>query len=339
MSKITILIPHYKTGMMTAYTVSELLTYTHGSEVDIVVIDNNPGDGSIEYLNPFLKWIGIVEYPKNKLQSHGIAFDYVLPLIKTEYFLTLESDAFPTKAFLPYYRSIIECGFDMGGSLLTLSGGSFLHPAGGIYKTSLWHECKKHCEEMPYDYFPNMLLRDNFKMHTMIHRDYLDQVLENPDDWFELSDDYKPYSRKLAEEKRDHYKPVCGPFHDGRGGRQENIKTFGGRTWESEAPFAISNPKWQKIIGRVGEEPGQALFYWAKSMGKRIFYIPTEVKWMPGKEHRQQEYTLNEAGIKHLWAISAYHDYTPEDEKDVAKIKQSIPEHLYGTLPPNQRIK
>jgi hypothetical protein len=176
-------------------------------------------------------------------------------------------------------------------------------------------------------------------MHTMIHRDYVDQVLENPEDWFELSDDYKPYSRKLAEEKRDHYKPVCGVFHDGRGGRQEHIKTFGGRTWESEAPFALYSPKWQKIIGRVGEEPGQALFFLSVALGKKWFNIPTEVRWLPGKENRQQEYTLNEAGIKHLWGVSAYHNHTPVGDEEVARIKQSIPDVLYETLPPNQRIK
>lgn len=337
---ITILIPHYKTGMMTAYTIAQILKYKGDHDVKIVVIDNNAGDGSAEYLRPFLNEITYWCYPKDKLQSHGIAFDWAIPKIKTDWILTLESDSYPIKeGFLDYYEKIIEGDFDMGISLLTLSGGSYGHPAGSIYRTSLWHECKEYCDSMPYKYFPNMLMRDNFKAHLMVHESILNRFLENPDDWIELSPDYKPYYPKLAEEKCSHYSPVVGPFHNGMGGRQESIHNFGGRTWESDASFIIYNQKWQKIVGRMGYEPGQFLYYYAVAMGKQIFEVPTEVKWLPGKENRQQEYTLNKAGIKHIWAVSAYHEYTPEDEKDVAKIKQSIPVELYNTLPPNQRIK
>lgn len=325
--------------MMSAYTVAQILKFKENHEVDLIIVDNNSGDGSIEYLDPFVKEITIVNYPKDKLQSHGIGIDYVLPHIKTDYFLTLESDSYPVKPFLDYYEQVINGGFDMAASLLTLSGGSYGHPAGSLYKKSIWHECKKYCDEMPYKFFPNMLLREGFKMHTMIHVDYLDKVLENPEEWFELTDDYKPYSKEMALKKMEHYSPVCGPFHDGRGGRQESVKTFGGRTWESEAPFALYNSRWQKIIGRVGEEPGQALYYWSVAMKKKIFQIPIEIKWLEGKENRQQEYTLNEAGIKHAWGVSAYHGYTPEGDEYVAKIKQELPEKLYNTLPPNQRIK
>lgn len=337
---ITLIFCHYKTWMMSAYTVAQILKYKGAHQVDLIVVDNNSADGSMEYLRPFVDDIKIVNYPKDKLQSHGIGVDYVLPSIRTEYFITLESDSFPIKeGFLDFYENIIEGGFDIGISLLTLSGGSYGHPAGSIYKTSLWHECSEYCKTMPYKYFPNMLMRDNFKAHLMIHESIIDKFLENPDDWIELSEDYKPYTKERAEEKLAHYSPVVGPFHNGMGGRQESIHNFGSRTFETDAPFIIYNPKWQKIIGRMGYEPGQFLYYYAVATGKQIFEIPTEVKWLPGKENRQQEYTLNKAGIKHLWAISAYHNYTPESEKEVAKIKQSIPEQLYSTLPPNQRIK
>lgn len=338
--KITILIPHYRVGPMVAFTVAQILKYKGNHEVDIVVIDNNAGDGSIEYLDPFLKDITIVNYPKDRLQSHGIAFDYVLPEIKTKYFLTLESDSYPTKpGFLDYYKSIIEGGFSMAGSLLTLSGGSYIHPAACLYSKSLWDECNEYCKTIPYAYFPAALLRDNFNMHTMIHESILDRVLENPEDWFELAADYKPHSREAMIEKTKHYSATKGPFHNGMGGRQEHIKTFGGRTFESDAPYIIYNPKWNKIIGRAGYEPGQFLHYYAISQNKKIINIPTTVKWLPGKENRQQEHTINEPGLLHIWAVSAYHNYTPEDEKEVALIKQSIPDQLYSTLPPNQRIK
>lgn len=341
--QITVLIPHYKTGKMTAYTLSKLLEFKGNHDVKIVVIDNNAGDGSAEYLTPFLNEVCYCQYPKEVLQSHGVAYNFALEngMVDTPYFITLESDSFPTRPnWIYYYKDLIDNGCDMAASYLKLSGGSFGHPAGALYKKSLWEEMKQYCDSMPYSYFPNMAMRDNFPMHLMVHDRILDQFLENPDDWIELSSGYKPYSRKLAEEKLLHYSPTCGPFHDGRGGLQESIKTFGDRWTISEVPYAIygEGEKWPKIIGRIGMEPGQALYYYAMAKKKKVFSIPTEVHWLPGKENQQQEYTLNEAGIKHLWAISAYHDYTPESERDVAKLKQSIPDQLYETLPPNQKI-
>lgn len=340
--KFSIILCHYRTGKMTAFTIAQILKYKGDHEVEILICNNNAGDGSEKYLEPFKDQIKIFDYPKDKLQSHGIGYDYLIPHVSNSNFITLESDSFPTKSkYLDYYKSIIDAGFDMATSYLELSGGNFGHPAGGIYSKALWEEMKQYCDTMPYKYFPNMAMRENFPMHLMVHESILDQFLDNPDDWIELSSAYKPYSRKLAEEKLFHYSPTCGPFHDGRGGRQESIRTFGSRWTLSEAPYAVygEGEKWPKIIGRIGMEPGQAMYYYAMAKNKKVFNIPTEIKWLPGKENQQQEYTLNEAGIKHLWAISAYHDYTPENEKETALLKQSIPDQLYETLPPNQKIQ
>jgi len=90
--KISILIPHYCTGKMTAYTVAQLLKYKGNHELDIIVIDNKP-DGSIKYLDPFLEHLTIVEFPDDRTQSHGAAFDYVVPNIKTPYFLWVNGKA------------------------------------------------------------------------------------------------------------------------------------------------------------------------------------------------------------------------------------------------------
>jgi len=172
----------------------------------------------------------------------------------------------------------------------------------------------------------------------MVHRSVLYDFLRNPEEYVELSDGYKPYYPALAQKKATHYLPVVGPMHNGMGRLQESVKTYGRRNFETEVPNILLDNR-AKIIYRVGYEPGQWFYYWMLATGKNVFGVPTETKWMPGKEFQQQEYTLTENGVKHLWAISAYHDYTPESEKDTAKYKQSIPDQLYDTLPEHQKIK
>lgn len=337
---ITVLIPHWLTLEMTAFTVAQYLKYKGNHKIEIIVIDNSYPDESIKGLAPFKNDITILNNTSKKTSSHGTAYDMAMPFVKTDFVLLSESDSFPVKdGFLGYYDQLIEGGFEYAASLMTLSGGSYGHPAAALLSKKLWLEAKEYCDSMPYSYFPAMLLRDNANAHMMIHDSMVDKVLENPDEWFELTTDYKPYSKEFALEKRDSYLPVTGPCHNGMGGRQESIHNFGGRTWESDVPFIIYNEKWQKVIGRMGYEPCQWLYYFAIARGKKVFNIPTEIKWMPGKANRQQEYTLTESGIKHLWGISAYHNNTPKGDEEVAKIKQSIPEQLYNTLPPNQRIK
>lgn len=336
---ISILIPHYRTGKITAYSIAQLLKYKGKHELDIIVIDNNAGDGSTKYLEPFQKEITIVEYPKDKLQSHGIAFDYILPEVNTEYFITLESDSFPTKdGWLDYYEELADRGVDAAGSRLQLSGGNYLHPCAGMFKKRVWEEAKVYCDNIQYNYYPNMSMRDNFPLQLMVHKSLMKDFEANPMDYVELSPEYKDNTSVVMEEKRLYYLPVVGPFHNGMGCRQESVKTYGQRTIESESPFVLLNDKCMKLIGRAGYEPGQWLSAWLVAMNKRVVYIPSETKWIPGKENQQQEYTINEAGIKHIWAVSAYHEYTPDSDRDIALYKQSIPEQLYNSLPYNLKI-
>lgn len=336
--KFSILIPHYCTGKMTAYTVAQLLRFKGNHELDIIVIDNKP-DGSIKYLDPFLEHSSIVEYPQDKLQSHGIAFDYVIPHIKTEYFITLESDSFPTKdGWLDYYENLVNQEYDAAGSLLDLSGGTYLHPCGAMYKKSVWEECKAYCESIPYSYFPNMARKEEFDCHLMVHDSIYDKFMENPENYIELAENYKPYSALKATQKKEYYRPVIGPMHNGMGGRQESVKTYSDRTVQSDSYFSILTPKSQKLILRIGAEPGQYMSYWLEATAKKIKYIQTDVVWVPGREHENQEYTIMENGLKHLWGISSYRD-SDATNNDWIKRKQIAPLELYETLPEHQKIK
>jgi len=323
---------------MTAFTIAQILKHKGNHDVEILICDNNAGDGSVGYLEPFKDQIKIVDYPKDKLQSHGIGYDVLFELASNEWVLCLESDSFPTaEGFLDYYTRIINQGYDGAVSVLKLSGGEFGHPAGGLYKRSVWIEAWSYCKEIEYFYFPNMGMKDTFACHLMVHRSIINQFLANPEDYVELADGYKPYNIKKAQEKCIYYSPTVGPMHNGMGRLQESLKTFGSRNPESEVPNVILDNR-AKIIYRIGMEPGQHHYYWMLANGYNIYSVPTEIKWLEGKENQQQEYTLNEAGIKHCWGISAYHGNNLKDD-DVAKIKQSLPEQLYETLPEHQKIK
>jgi hypothetical protein len=259
-------------------------------------------------------------------------------LVSNEWVICLESDSFPiVEGYLDYYTRLINQGYDGAVSVLSLSGGVYGHPAGGLYKRSIWVEAWKYCKEIEYYYFPNMGMKDTFACHIMVHRSIVNEFLVNPEDYIELADGYKPYYPQKAEQKAAYYIPTVGPMHNGMGRLQESLKTYSSRNPETEVPNIILDNR-AKIIYKIGFEPGQHHYYWMLAKGYNICNVPTEVKWLEGKENQQQEYTLNEAGIKHLWGISAYHGTDLKDE-DVAKIKQSLPEQLYETLPDHQKIK
>lgn len=337
---LTIIIPHYAVGKMTAFTLAQLLKFEGDNYLKIVVVDNNPQDGSSKYLEPFKERMLYVPYPEDRLQSHGIAIDYCLELgyVDTEYFLCLENDAYPIWEFVSYYEEIIENGYDAAGSIMKLSGGTYLHPCAALYRKSVWEECKKYCDSMPYNYYPNMLMRDNFPLHAMIHHSLVEEFSENPMDWIELSSDYKDNTKQTMKDKLEYYRPTCGPFHNGMGGRQESVKTYGFRNGESDSPYILLNGKNQKIIGRAGYEPGQFLYYWLLATGKKIFEIPTRIKWMPGREGQQQEHSVTHSNIFHIWGVSSYTERPADGVEDIYAEKRDLPDKLYNSLPSNLKI-
>lgn len=337
MNGITILIPHFK-SKITAYSVAKFIEYAEGEDVEIVVIDNSYPDESIKYLTPFLDKIKIFTFNLSTISSHGIAYDRAVPEIENNWFITAESDSFPVAPYLSYYKSLIGNGYDAAGSKLKLSGGEFVHVCGGLYNKALWRDAKKYCDKISYTYFPNMSRFHGFDSHLMVHNDILNDFLSEPEDYIELSDSYKPYSAELAVKKADWYKPVVNPFHNGCGNNNEYLKTFGQRTIESEAKNVLLDNK-HKLVNRIGAEPGQWLSWYMAASEMNVFEIPTEIKWMANREYQQQEYTLNEAGIKHIWAGSSYLDMKGTAMNDVYEFKHNQIEELYNSLPEHQKIK
>lgn len=311
--KFSIIIPHYKTGKMTAYCISQIQKFKGKHEVDIVIVDNSNGEGT-EFIKPESNVI-IVSYPKELLQSHGIAFDFALEHIPTisEYFITLESDSFPTNdSWLNYYEELINEGYDMAGSRLRLSGGEYIHPAGAMWRKSLWKEAKELVKEYNklYSYNSNSIITNAFNYHGM--------------------------EKHIVFSQKDYYRPVAeGVFHQGQGFMQESVNTYGQRSIDYDKNFILipgDHIALEVFYKRVGYEPGQWFSYWHYATNRKVKQIDTEIVWMPNRVNQQQEYTLTSNGVKHLWGVSAYHGATNEELSDVINRKNQVVEELYLTI-------
>lgn len=338
----TILIPHYKTWKMTLYTMSKLLQHKGRHELNVVIIDNSVGHGS----NEILQWcnqnatadfdISYLAYPVSLMQSHGLAFDYALNqgLVKTDYFITVESDSFPTKDnWLDFYEQLINDGYDMAGSKLRLSGGEYIHPAGAMYKKSNWEEAKEAVLAMNkhYHYYPNLGMQHHeingkkvsFPCHIMSREKLTD-----------FPDKHHSYENNSFDSQLESYHPIASSvFHNGQGFKQESYLTYGQRTIASEQESILipSDPK--PTYYRMGYEPGQWFSYWHYATNKKVYQIGTEIAWMPNRVNQQQEYTLMENGFKHLWGVTAYGGGEKnETTADIYDRKKHLMEELYNSI-------
>ncbi len=94
--KATICMVNYKTPDMTRACLRSIRKHTH-SLPDVVVIDNDSRDSSLDYLKS-LSWIRLIErHPETPDPTggyaHGAALDLGLSLCQTEFFIALHSDA------------------------------------------------------------------------------------------------------------------------------------------------------------------------------------------------------------------------------------------------------
>ena len=341
--KFTVLIPHWK-SKITAYSISQFLKYKGKHSISIHVIDNSPEDHSlVNIIEGFkgypVKRLIFADLTGPKISSHGTALDKGMMVSDDDWVICAESDSFPTEdKWLDVYENIIKKGYDGAGSLLKLSGGVYKHPCGALFKRSIWKEAMDYFTNIPYNYYPNFMMRDNFPVHAMIHHSLVEEVSTNPNDWVELSSDYKGDTKEIMKEKMEYYKPVCGAFHSGAGGRQESLRTYGNRTHETDPPYILVNNKNAKIIGRLGYEPGQALHYYEIATGRKICYIDTETVWMPNRVNQQQDRTVMSNGFIHLWAGSSYLSMKGTALNDVYEYKNKIIDELYNSLPIHQKI-
>ena len=94
---VTALIPNYKTLKVTKLCLRLLRKYTDPQKINIIVIDNDSRDNSLEYLKS-LKYITLIERKKRRDDtpslSHARALDLALEKVTTPYVLVMHTDTF-----------------------------------------------------------------------------------------------------------------------------------------------------------------------------------------------------------------------------------------------------
>lgn len=93
----TICIVNYKTEVLTRLCLRSIRKFTRDMPYRVVVVDNDSGDSSLDYLRS-LSWITLIERPGQMVRSgswaHGSGLDLGLEAADTEFFVAMHSDTF-----------------------------------------------------------------------------------------------------------------------------------------------------------------------------------------------------------------------------------------------------
>lgn len=116
--EVSILIPHYKTPELVRLCLDLLKKHTPSGLAEIIVIDNDSQDDSLDYLRS-LSWIKLIErkaIPGESLQSHPRALDLALSQVHTPYVLSIHTDTLVKHPqWLPYLLSKIKSHNNIAG--------------------------------------------------------------------------------------------------------------------------------------------------------------------------------------------------------------------------------
>ena len=97
--KTTICIVNYKTEELTRLCLRSIRKFTK-APYKVVVVDNNSGDASLDYLRS-LDWITLIERTGEDIPkggwAHGTALNLALKACDTEFFMAMHSDTFVRK--------------------------------------------------------------------------------------------------------------------------------------------------------------------------------------------------------------------------------------------------
>lgn len=94
---VTILVPNYKTLLITQICLRLLRKHTDPALADVIVIDNDSQDTSTDYLRS-LNWITLIERPaepgETGVHAHSRALDLALEQVQTPYVVSIHTDTF-----------------------------------------------------------------------------------------------------------------------------------------------------------------------------------------------------------------------------------------------------
>lgn len=95
--QVTILIPNYKTPQITTICLRLIRQHTDFERADVIVIDNQSHDASLDYLRS-LSWIQLIERQVSADESgplsHSRALDLALQQVRTPYVISIHTDTF-----------------------------------------------------------------------------------------------------------------------------------------------------------------------------------------------------------------------------------------------------
>ena len=98
--QITIIIPNYKTPVLTKLCLRSLRRFTDPKQAKVIVVDNDSADDSLEYLKQ-LNWITLIERKttgETGPQMHARALDEALNLVDTPFFMVMHTDTIVRRA-------------------------------------------------------------------------------------------------------------------------------------------------------------------------------------------------------------------------------------------------
>jgi glycosyltransferase involved in cell wall biosynthesis len=117
--QVTILIPNYKTLELTKLCLRLVRKHTDPNLAQVIVIDNDSQDESLEYLRT-LQWITLIERKhipgETPALSHSRALDMALEKVTTPYVLSIHTDTLVrNKEWLSFLLSHIQNKSDVAG--------------------------------------------------------------------------------------------------------------------------------------------------------------------------------------------------------------------------------
>jgi GT2 family glycosyltransferase len=118
-ARVTILIPNYKTPLLTTLCLRLIRKYTEPSIAKVIVIDNDSRDESLAYLKN-LDWITLLERKsvphESPALSHSGALDLALLQVDTPYVLSIHTDTLIKKAgWLEFLIAQLEASPQIAG--------------------------------------------------------------------------------------------------------------------------------------------------------------------------------------------------------------------------------